>query len=247
MSVERIDVPGDETGPLSPEQQQEMGQQPMSPEEVPEDGFPVPAKFMSEDGEVDVENLAAAYMELESRMGSQSQETEEAGGFTEEEQAAWSEEIAENGSLSDETIQELEERGFSRQMVETYVQGQKAMVQQARTQLLDPIGGEENYGDMMKWAAENLSESEIDSYDEVMMRGDMNAKAMMVQGLFSRYKQDNPSAPNLLQGTTPRGNTTPGFASWAQVTEAMRDPRYNNDPAYRDEVTRKLSVSGPLK
>ena len=66
MSVERIDVPGDETGPLSPEQQQEMGQQPMSPEEVPEDGFPVPG--YGEDGEVDVENLAAAYMELESGM-----------------------------------------------------------------------------------------------------------------------------------------------------------------------------------
>ena len=152
------------------------------------------------------------------------------------------EEIVENGTLSDETIQELEERGFSRQMVDIYVQGQKAMVQQARSNCsIHQRRREIRY--MMRWAAENLSESEIDSYDEVMMWGDMNAKAMMVQGLFSRYQQDNPS-PNLLQARR-CGQTTAGFASWAQVTEAMRDPRYNNDPAYRDEVTRKLSVLVP--
>ena len=49
-------------------------------------------------------------------------------------------------------------------------------------------------------------------------------------------------APTLLQGDT-GGAGVDSFKSVAQLTKAMNDPRYSEDPAYRDEVTAKLSQS----
>ena len=52
----------------------------------------------------------------------------------------------------------------------------------------------------------------------------------------------NGSSPNLIQGTT--GTSGSGaYKSLIQMSEAMRDPRYNSDPAFREEVTRKLEAS----
>ena len=52
----------------------------------------------------------------------------------------------------------------------------------------------------------------------------------------------NGSSPNLLQGST-GGSSSGGFTSLAQMSEAMRDPKYQTDPNFRDEVTRKLESS----
>ena len=52
----------------------------------------------------------------------------------------------------------------------------------------------------------------------------------------------NGSSPNLMQGST-GGSGSGAFSSLAQMSEAMRDPKYHSDPAYREEVTRKLESS----
>ncbi len=47
----------------------------------------------------------------------------------------------------------------------------------------------------------------------------------------------NGVTPNLVKGT---GQARPGgFQSVAQLKEAMKDSRYKNDPAYRNEVMQK--------
>jgi hypothetical protein len=52
----------------------------------------------------------------------------------------------------------------------------------------------------------------------------------------------NGSSPNLLQGST-RGSGAEAFTSLSQMSEAMKDPKYQTDPAFREEVTRKLESS----
>ena len=36
------------------------------------------------------------------------------------------------------------------------------------------------------------------------------------------------------------------FTSWAKVTKAMSDPRYDADPAYRTEVENRIAASKTL-
>ena len=49
----------------------------------------------------------------------------------------------------------------------------------------------------------------------------------------------------MLTGTAP-SNTTENFRSQAEVVRAMSDPRYENDPAYRQDVYDKLERSPNL-
>jgi len=46
---------------------------------------------------------------------------------------------------------------------------------------------------------------------------------------------------NLVQGKPP--STGSGFRSQAELVQAMSDPRYDSDPAYRQDVARKLERS----
>ena len=47
---------------------------------------------------------------------------------------------------------------------------------------------------------------------------------------------------NIAKGGTSKAAVTP-FNSNAQVVEAINDRRYENDPAYRAEVEKRISVS----
>ena len=52
----------------------------------------------------------------------------------------------------------------------------------------------------------------------------------------------NPQQPELFEGTGDLPSTD-AFESVSQVTDAMNDPRYETDPAYRKKVTDKLARS----
>jgi hypothetical protein len=55
----------------------------------------------------------------------------------------------------------------------------------------------------------------------------------------------NPKQPSLYEGTSDTVSKD-AFASVAQVTEAMNDPRYDSDPAYRQLVEDKIGRSTVL-
>jgi hypothetical protein len=103
-------------------------------------------------------------------------------------------------------------------------------------------GGQEGYSQMMEWAAGNLAPSEIEAYNATVDTGDEGITRLAVQGLVARYRSEVGTEPNLVEGTT---SATSGgrFESAAEVTAAMRDPRYQNDPAYRQRVAQMMARS----
>ena len=215
----------------------------------------LPEKFKSP------EDMARAYASLESKLGQAGREEttsepEEAELEEITNQSAnevsdlldsrgldfdvFQEEYMETGTLSPEAYQALEEAGFSEAMVDTWIQGQNALASQVTSQMQSLVGGSEQYGQLVQWAADNLPEGEIDAYNQVMETQDPNLIRFAVQGLNARYRSE--AEPSLLQGAT--GETTGGkFNSNAELTAAMRDPRYAQDPAYRQAVADKLARS----
>ena len=104
------------------------------------------------------------------------------------------------------------------------------------------MGGEENYNQMIEWAGDNLPPSEIDAFNKAVDSGDINMINFAVNGLTARYRSEVGTEPRLLQGET-NGTSGGSFQSAAELTAAMRDPRYQSDPAYRRMVSDKLSRS----
>lgn len=103
-------------------------------------------------------------------------------------------------------------------------------------------GGEDSYGEMMEWASNNLSESEKNAYNNAVNNTDVEAIKLAVVGLKARYESANGIEPTLTKGKA-SPSTEGGFRSWAEVTEAMADARYQKDIAYQDDVKRKIQNS----
>jgi|TARA_B100000035_G_scaffold3222_1_gene2768 hypothetical protein len=161
------------------------------------------------------EQLEQAYLELQQKLGADEEgepQEEEPG----EEQDSYEEDDGEEveGGLTDEDIEALQ----------------------------DMAGGEQQYEQMLGWASDNLSEAEIDMYDDVMDSGDPAACFFAVQALMARYGDSTGVDGELLTGKSPT-TVAQGFRSQAELVQAMSDPRYESDPAYRSDVINKLENS----
>ncbi len=226
----------------------------------------LPEKFAS------VEQMAEAYKSLESKMGSQ--EPKEETNTTDETDATETEsaesvettpnevnELLESkglefdkfqaeydaeGVISEESLAELEAAGLSRSLVNSWIKGQEALVADYESAVYDVAGGQESYSELINWAGDNLSESEAAAFDRAVGSRDLDMVKLAVAGLQTRYQAAEGSAPNLLQGEASQTSAGGAFSSVAEMSAAMRDPRYTTDAGYRQQVAEKLSRSNIL-
>ena len=154
-------------------------------------------------------------------------------------------EYGSNGGLSDETYEAISKSGIPRDVVDSYIAGQEALATRIRTDMFSSVGGEEKYSDMMQWASSSLDKTEVDAYNNVMGTSDPAQIQLAVRGLNAKYQAENGSNPSLLSGET-TANAGTKFESVAQVTEAMRNPKYKTDPAFRKQVEAKLARSSVI-
>jgi len=198
------------------------------------------------------EELEKAYKELEKRLGSYKQQSNddsanltEAEALKRVEQAkldldAMSDYFTQHGTLSEEHYAALEKAGIPRSYVDSYIDGVVAKFEAERNALLNKVGGEEQFNSMVEWAKANLSRDEIDAYNRAVESTDLTVVENAVLSLAYRYQKEVGRDPKLLGG----GNaSSSGFQSVAQLIEAMKDPRYEKDPAYRREVEQRLARS----
>ena len=104
------------------------------------------------------------------------------------------------------------------------------------------VGGTDNYNNMMSWANQNVPEQEINMYDAVMELGNPLAAYFAVQSLALKYQDAAGKDGRMVTGKAPK-QTTDQFKSQAEMVKAMEDPRYNDDPAYREAILEKLERS----
>lgn len=190
------------------------------------------------------EDLQKAYHELQKKQGEQKTKEVDTSNSVDVINNA-SDVFAEKGELSEEIYEQLENIGLSKDVVNSYIAGTEAIITQEAQEIQGTIGGKDKYEEMIEWAQTNLSAEEQEAYDSVVESGTKEQAIMAVQGMYARFQSNSGVSPNLQQGSTSGPGDTP-FTSAAQVTAAMRDPRYKTDPAYRGEVERRLAVSNVI-
>ena len=223
-----------------------------------------------------VEDLAASYKELEGKLGaaieedqaetSEQEETETTeSDFDAEEYygdglASVLEEVGidpqeisnrftETGEINDDDYTKLGEAGFSRQVIDTYLDGLRnggvtgEDIASAQIQgIKDSVGGDDNYSKMVAWAVENLPANEVNEFNSLTETGNATAIKFAVQGLYSQYNNAMGVEPNLVTGRASQSGPAP-FRSTAEVVTAMSDPRYGKDVTYTEDVQRRLGGS----
>ena len=250
--------------PESPEQQAELlrvaeGGDPSSATGAANAQRPdwLPEKFKS------AEDMAQAYSELEKRLGGQEENEEvpeeqfdtelpqdEVADYLAEQKNldfdAFANEYYENGGLSDNAYNALEEAGIPRSVVDQYIEGQTAIMDDMRQEAFSVIGGEAEYNQMINWAANNLSEREQAAFNANLNTTNFDQAMFAIQGLAARYRSEaGKLSSNMVYGQT----NTPSAGSYqsiAEMTREMNDPRYSSDPAFRQMVASKLKNSSIL-
>jgi len=118
----------------------------------------------------------------------------------------------------------------------------KEFTEQDVQQIHGLVGGQENYNNMMSWAQQNVSEQEVNMYDDVMELGNPLAAYFAVQAMALKYQDSAGKDGQMITGKAPK-STADVFKSQAEMIKAMEDDRYNDDPAYREEILQKLERS----
>jgi hypothetical protein len=227
------------------------GENTQSPENQTEDRPSwLPEKFNSP------EDLAKAYAELQSKFGSKSQsdaptdtpattpdaEVKDALESKGLDLSTFSEEYGQKGELSPESYQKLQEAGYPRNIVDEYIEGQKARGALYESEVKSIAGGNEQFNEMVDWARANLSPQEINAYNNVIDSGDPSQAKLAVAGIFQKFSSNRPTEPNLFKATN-SAQSNDAYESIAQMQKDMANPDYAKDPAFRAKVERKLARS----
>jgi len=212
----------------------------------------------------DAEALEQAYIELQKKLGVNDEESDEPAEEVRDEEDPSEEEIDpivdllnvaseefynNDGTLSEDTINELSQLDSS-DLISAYIEMQGNGGEAETVDLSDAdinaiysvAGSEEDYNNLTSWAGENLPAEYIEAFDSLVDMGDARMVQLAVAGLLSEYERNNGYEGQMLTGKAAQ-NKADVFRSQAEVVEAMSDPRYDRDPAYRQDVFNKLDRS----
>jgi len=215
----------------------------------------------------DAKELEKAYLELQQKLGSRSDnevedsepETEAEYEATEDEQVdfLWTvnDEIAETGEISEETLAKFDSMS-SRELVDAWMRYQgtidmdtvdsapagRELSEAEVNEVYNLAGGPDEYQQLVGWAAENFTEEEVSAFDSVVESGNLAAIKLTLQALQYRYNDNMGYEGEMIQGKPAQSREI--FRSQAELVRAMSDPRYDDDPAYRMAIMEKLERSG---
>ena len=209
----------------------------------------------------DAEELEKAYIELQGKLGKPKEEEpkeEPKAEETKEEEPKEEEpdyefldklwEESKNEKYSDDILDKLNgmKPADVAQLYLNYRSGvdseTQELSQEQATELQQSVGGEKQYNTMLQWASNNFDEAEISRYDKVMESGDPDAAYFAVQALAAKYNDGVGVEGKMLTGKPAKAQGD-NFRSQAEVVRAMSDPRYESDPAYRQDIYDKLERS----
>lgn len=200
----------------------------------------LPEKFKS------AEDLAKAYSELEKKQSAPTEEapTEQVAEGNEQTDGIdkYYDEYSETGEISEKSYGELSKMGLSKELVDGYIAGQKAIADQDVKAVHDTVGGQENYAKVLEWSAQNLTDAEKEAFNSTLDNGSLEQVKLAVSAIAGRAGVSATEQPQMIEGDTNPSNPEV-FESVAQVTEAMNNPKYEKDPAYRKQVEEKLAKS----
>jgi len=249
--VEAVEIKQEETTEEKPVEQAKV-EEVKRPEGLPE-------KFKT------VEDMAKSYSALESKLGAEDKSFEnektevepkkenleieadqktaekavESAGLNMDQLQS---EYDEKGTLDEKSFAALEKAGIPKSYVDAFIQGQEAVATQMQNTIKAEVGGAESYTEIVTWAKDALNPQEIAAFNKTVNSNDLEAVKLAVTGLKARHDAVNGTNPKLISGKAGT-DTGGGYNSWAQVTAAMKDARYESDSAFRAEVQDKISKS----
>ena len=150
-------------------------------------------------------------------------------------------EYEDNGKLSDESMKALKRAGYPETIVNAFIKGFEAQVNEFTNAVYKMAGGEAEYGKLCNFI-KGLGEADVQAFNETINSGSLTQLAALINGykaqMTTKYGTSNRSIPGGANAVEAHG-----FNSKDAMIKAMNDPRYGNDMAYTERVQRMTMQS----
>lgn len=224
----------------------------------------IPEKFR---GAADpVQALAEAYAALEQKQAAGDKPAEDAKSADAKEggdaaETAWTDDPAQpipmesleeeyyanDKSLTDATYEALEKRGITRAQADGFIAAQEAQNELMIARVGQALGGDDQIDATLAWMKTGMSKADALAHNAVIEQAkktnDVTLAVTAMREAHAKMVAATGKAPTLVTAEAGTRASADVFESTEQVTEAMRDPRYKTDPAYRKSVAAKLERS----
>ena len=148
-------------------------------------------------------------------------------------------EFVDTGEISADTRKKLSDVGITDDLIDNYIDGQLAKAEQERNEIATCVGGRGNFDNIVKWASENLTTEEIISINSVTDKGIIQ---IILKDLKTRMEEKEGIIPSYTKGESGKAQTEI-YRSQAEMFEAISNPKYRKDEAYRLDVQKKITAS----
>ena len=151
--------------------------------------------------------------------------------------------IDSTNTIDDENYKKLLDFGIPENVLDGYKELLETGVEFAQKRTIDYAGGEDSLNSIFQWAQENLDEKELGSYNEILDSPNwrMAIDSLRVASGIGVQEKAGGENPALVEGLPSTGGA--GFASKAEMIDAMQNPKYKSDPAFRNQVRMKVANS----
>lgn len=157
----------------------------------------------------------------------------------------FSEEYADKGELTEDSYTKLAELGYSKEVVDAYIKGVTGGIEAPSADdvkvIKDAVGGDEEFGKLQTWAGENLSDPDLEAYNNAI--GNKATAKMAVEWLQSKMQSVEGFEPKVtVEGANAGGSEVKGYTSTAELSRDQRNPLYKQgDKAFHAMVEAKLA------
>lgn len=148
--------------------------------------------------------------------------------------------IIQNGQLDAEAKEALTKVGVPEALIDMFVSNYQRGMEAERNAIIQEAGGQESWNQIAAFV-ETLPQEEQDAFYEGL--GGKYRKYAL-QDIQERMKSAGPLSREkpLINGDTPSTGSV-GYRSKAEMKRDMADPRYKQDPAFRQQVMAKMQAA----
>ncbi|WP_165672918.1 capsid assembly protein [Metapseudomonas otitidis] len=151
--------------------------------------------------------------------------------------------------LSEASYQALEKAGYSRNFVDSYIQGQESIAHQFVAQVVEYAGGKDSFDKIIKHMNAS-SPGAVDSLYEAMERQDLKAIRTIINlGIQSHTKKFGKQPARNITKSAPAvqakrsAPTVEGYGSRQEMIADMSKAEYRLDAKFRAKVEAKVAAS----
>lgn len=160
-------------------------------------------------------------------------------------EALTAEYLANDGKLSEASYAAFQKAGIEPDVVNAGVEAMVARAEAVKESFYTLAGGEDAFGAVVQWAQKNVKPAELDAYNLLINQGNYDAAKLVFQSFISGYEATTSRLPERTLKATAAANLTgiKPFSSRVEMSEAMSNPKYRTDPAYREAVYARVAVT----